>query len=44
MKKVFTKNYVFQMDQDNLRSRISVIEARNLSKNTRVEQIHDGSG
>ena len=23
---------------------LSVIEARNLSENTRVEQIHDGSG
>ena len=30
MKKVFKRNSVFQMDQDNLRSTLSVIEARNL--------------
>ena len=40
MKKVFTKNSVLQIDQGTL----SVIEARNLSENTRVEQTHDGSG
>ena len=33
-----------QIDQGNLEITLSVIEARNLSENTRVEQIHDRSG
>ena len=44
MKKVFTKNSVLQMDQGNFEITLGVIEARNLSENTRVEQTHDGSG
>ena len=44
MKKVFTRNSVLQIDQGQPEITPSVIEARNLSENTRVEQTHDGSG
>ena len=44
MKKVFTKNSVFQMDQGNLKSRLAVIEARKLSEDIRVKHAHDGTG
>ena len=38
------KNSVLQIDQGQPEITLSVIEARNLSENTRVEQTHDGSG
>ena len=44
MKKVFTKNSVLQIRAGQPEITPSVIEARNLSENTRVEQTHDGSG
>ena len=41
----FTKNYVLQIDQGNLISRLGVIRAQNnLSEEIRVEQTHDRSG
>ena len=44
MKKVFTKNSVSSDGSGQPEITLSVIEARNLSENTRVEQTHDGSG
>ena len=44
MKKVFTKNSVASDRSGQPEITPSVIEARNLSENTCVEQTHDGSG
>ena len=44
MKKVFTKKLCVSDGSGQPEITLIVIEARNLSENTRVEQTHDGSG